>query len=331
MDSLEAPRWPVQYSEAVTLREDHPANATTPAPLILRFNPQDAEMLFEGSGHTYKELREREAEGKTLSSFDLPFRLRAKLVFENTEIESDNLLAMLPGEDPQLRNEVIVLSAHLDGYGFGSAWKNDAIYNGTFDDAAYVATLIETVDKLREAKIKLRRSILLAVFTGEEKGLLGSRYFTRHLTLPRERVVANINLDQLRPLFPLKVLAMVGLEDSTLGATARRVAEPLGLRIEPDREPWRNLIRRADNWSFMQIGVPACGFVLTPDSDANDAEIYREWYRLRYHTPLDDLNQPWDPPAAKFHEFFLRLVETLSNADERPAWKPGSPYAPKAH
>jgi len=330
VDSLEPPRWPFQYSVAVRLLED-PTEPNTPAPLTLRFNPEHAEMLFQGSGHTYKELREAEAQGKTLESFDLPLRLRAKLVFETTGIASDNLLAMLPGEDPQLRNEVIVLSAHLDGYRFGSPWKSDRIYNGTFDDAAYVATLIETAEKLRETKTKLRRSILFAVFTGEEKGLLGSRYFTRHLTLPRERVVANINLDQLRPLFPLKLLAMVGLEDSTLGEVARRVAEPMGLRIEPDREPWRNLIRRADNWNFMQIGVPAAGFVLAPESGSQDAEIYGEWYRLRYHTPIDDLKQPWDPgAAAKFHDFFMRLIDTLANADERPQWNPASQYAPKA-
>ena len=331
VDSLEAPRWPVAYSEAVTIRDEAPAQATAPASLLLRFNPEHAEALFEGSGHTYKELRAGEAEEKALASFDLPATLRLKLVFESTEVASDNLLAMLPGEDPQLRNEVIVLSAHLDGYGVGSAWKTDSVYNGCFDDAAYVATLIETAEKLRTARVKLRRSVLFAVFTGEEKGLLGSRYFTRHLTLPRERLVANINLDQLRPLFPLKVLAMVGMQDSTLGETARRVAGPLGLRIEADNEPWRNLIRRADNWNFMQIGVPAAGFVLAPESGTQDAEIYREWYRLRYHTPLDDLKQPWDPgAAAKFHEFFLTLVETLSNSSERPQWSPQSPYAPKA-
>jgi len=332
LDSLEPPRWPDQYIVAVTLREDRPADTNTPAPLILRFNPEHAELLFQGSGHSYKELREEEAQGKTPPSFDLPFRLRAKLVFETSEIASDNLLALAPGDDPQLRDQVIVLSAHLDGYGFGSPWKGDRIYNGTFDDAAYVATLIETAEKLRETQTKLRRSVLFAVFTGEEKGLLGSRYFTRHLTVPRERVVANLNLDQLRPLFPLKQLAMVGLEDSTLGETARRVAEPMGLQLETDREPWRNLMRRADNWNFMQIGVPAAGFVLAPESGTQDAEIYAEWYRLRYHTPLDDLKQPWDPgAAAKFNDFFLRLVETLANAGEPPRWNPQSPYAPKTH
>ena len=330
VDSLEPPRWPQQYTVSVSLREDPAPASSAPEPPILRFNPAQAEWLFSGSGHTYKELREIEARGETVPSFDLPLRLKASLKFESSELTSDNVLALIPGTDAALRDEVVVISAHLDGYGFGSPWKNDRIYNGAFDDAAYVATLIETAERWREAKTNLRRSVLVAVFTGEEKGLLGSRYFTRHPTVAREKMVANINLDQLRPLFPLKTLAMVGLNDSTLGDTARAIAEPMDLRIEPDREPWRNLIRRADNWNFMQIGVPAAGFVLTPEPGTQDAELYAEWYRLRYHTPLDDLNQPWDPgAAAKFHAFFSRLVETLANSEQRPRWNPQSPYAPR--
>ncbi|HLJ51160.1 MAG TPA: M28 family peptidase [Bryobacteraceae bacterium] len=331
LDSLEPPRWPQQYTVSVALREDPPRASTASEATILRFNPAQAEWLFKGSGHSYEELRQMEAQGQKLPSFDLPLRLKAALKFETYELESDNVLGMLPGSDASLRDQVIVISAHLDGYGFGSPWKGDRIYNGTFDDAAYVATLIETVERWKEAETRLRRSVLLAVFTGEEKGLLGSRYFTRHLTVPRDRIVANINLDQLRPLFPLKELAMVGLNDSTLGDVARKVAEPMGLRIEPDREPWRNLIRRADNWSFMQIGVPAAGFVLAPEQGTQDSEIYAEWYRLRYHTPLDDLKQPWDPgAAAKFNEYFSRLIENLANSEETPRWNPQSPYAPQS-
>ena len=139
---------------------------------------------------------------------------------------------------------------------------------------------------------------------------------------------ANINLDQVRPLFPLKQLTAIAVDESTLGDTIRDVAGGMGLRIQADPEPWRNLMRRADNWNFMQIGVPATGFVLAPEKGTDDEAVYKEWYARRYHTPLDDLDQPWDPSAAAtFNDFFGRLVTALANDGRRPAWKPGSVYA----
>jgi Zn-dependent M28 family amino/carboxypeptidase len=235
---------------------------------------------------------------------------------------------LLPGSDPVLGNEYLVLSAHLDAYGFGEPWGSDRIYNGAFDDAAYVATLLDLAERIRDSRMTFRRSILFAIFTGEEKGLLGSRHFTRHLPVARARVVANINLDQVRPLFPLKLLTAIALEESTLGDTIRKVAGEAGIQVQADPEPWRNLMRRADNWNFMQIGVPATGFVLAPRKGTSDEAIYKEWYARRYHTPLDDLDQPWDPSAAAaFNTFVGKLVAAVADAEERPRWRPGSEYA----
>jgi hypothetical protein len=324
-DGLEPARWPAQYAVAMSIRD---ASAGASNPLTLRFNPAEAELLLEGSEHTFKDLLDQYRAGRPLPNFPLAVRLLATLDIEESDLQSDNLIATRPGSDRALSREYLVVSAHLDGYGFGEPWNGDRIYNGAFDDAAYVATLIETAERLRRSSAKLKRSIVFAVFTGEEKGLLGSRYFTQHLTVPRNQVVANINLDQVRPLFPLNRLTMIARDDSSLGELVRRVAEPMGIQVLADQEPWRNLLRRADNWNFMQIGVPATGFVLTPEKGTPDEAIYKEWYARRYHTPLDDLAQPWDPAAAaKFNDFFLRFVEALANTEDRPQWKPGSPYA----
>ena len=166
--------------------------------------------------------------------------------------------------------------------------------------------------------------------TGEEKGLLGSRYYATHLTVPRERLVANVNLDQLRPVFPLHTLTMHAVDESTLGDTAQQVAGAMNIRIQADPEPLRNRMRRSDNFSFMQIGVPATGFVFGYRPGSDDEAAYRRWYADRYHTPLDDLSQPWLPEAAaKFNDFFARFVTVLANADEAPRWKSGSQFAPK--
>ena len=242
---------------------------------------------------------------------------------------SDNILAALPGSDAALAGEYVVVSAHLDGYGIGEPWNGDPIYNGAFDDAAYVATLIEMAERLHESGTKLpKRSLLFAVVTAEEKGLLGSKYFTAHPTLKKEQFVANLNLDQLRPIFPLKTLTTLALEESTLGETVRQVAEPMGIRIQPDLEPERRLLTRSDHYSFMQIGVPAVGFIFGFEKGSPEEVVYRRWYAERYHSPADDLKQPWVPEAAaRFNEFYRRLVEAVANAAQRPRWKAGSSFA----
>jgi Zn-dependent M28 family amino/carboxypeptidase len=321
----------VQYSVSVALA-DGPAvpAAKGGGALTFRFNPAAAEMLFESSGHTYKEMVDLAAAGKPLPKFDLPYRLRARMKFETEELRCDNVLGVLPGTDPELSKEYVVIAAHLDGYGLGEPWNGDGIYNGAFDDAAYVATLIDFAQQLKASGTKLKRSVLFAVWTGEEKGLLGSRWYVAHPTVDKSAMVANVNLDQLRPIFPLKTLTALALEESTLGETARRVAGGMDIRIQPDPEPERNLLRRSDHWNFMGIGVPAVGFIFGYDKGTPEEAAYREWYALRYHSPKDDLQQPWVPDAAaKFNEFFARLVKDVANAADRPKWKAGSQYAPK--
>ena len=326
----EPPRWPVAYAVSMTLRDaDAPARpAAAPGPVTFRFNHADAELLFEGSGHTYREMLDLQSAGKPLPRFPLNAALRATLKTQSRDLESDNILAVLPGSDPVLRDQYLVVSAHLDGYGFGEPWNGDRIYNGAFDDEAYVATLIDMAERLHESGRKLKRSLLFCVVTGEEKGLLGSKYFTAHPTIPKEKMVADINLDQLRPIFPLKILTMLALDESTLGDAARKVAEPMGITIRPDLEPERNLLRRSDHYSFMQIGVPATGFIFGYEKGSPEEQVYRRWYAERYHSPKDDIEQPWDPPAAaRFNDFFNNLVIELADAPDRPHWKPGSPFA----
>lgn len=329
----EPPRWPVQYSVQMTIRGDAPTvggrgGAAGGNGVSLRFNPESADKLFVQSGHTYKELLALREAQQPLPWFAIPATLKAKLAFESRDLESDNIIAVLPGSDPALSKEYVVVSAHLDGYGIGSPWGADKIYNGTFDDAAYVATLIDMAERLHQSGTKLKRSLLFLVVTGEEKGLLGSKYFTAHPTVPKEQMVADLNLDQLRPIFPLHTLTMLAVDESTLGATAKSVAASMDIKIQPDPEPGRNLLRRSDHYSFMQIGVPATGFIFGYVPGTPDEAAYREWYAKRYHTPLDDLNQPWVPEAAaKFNDFYNKLVAAVADAPERPTWAPGSSYA----
>jgi Zn-dependent M28 family amino/carboxypeptidase len=239
------------------------------------------------------------------------------------------VVGLLPGTDPALANQAIVLSAHLDGYGHGEPVNGDGLYNGTLDDAAYVA-LLERLAERRRGK-GFARPIVFLVVTGEEKGLLGSRYWVAHPTRPLATLGANINLDQLRPIFPLKLLTVHARADSTLGDDAAAVAAAMGIRVQDDPEPERGLLSRSDQWSFVQAGVPATAFVFGYEPGSSSEAIYRQWYRTGYHKPQDDLAQVMDWQAATdFNRFFYALVDRVAGQAQAPAWKPDSKLRPAA-
>ena len=323
--SVEPPRWPFAYARTVWLRGSAPA---APGPVRYTLNADALATVIAGSGRDASRLVAAGAAGEPLPSFDPPGRLRATLTLAQRSISAPNVLALLPGSDPALAGQTIVLSAHLDGYGRGEPVAGDGLYNGTLDDAAYVALLIRLAD--RRAGAGFRRPVLFAAFTGEEKGLLGARWFVAHPTVPRERLAADVNLDQLRPIFPLRLLTVHALDETTLGDDARAVAGAMGVAVQRDPEPERGLLRRADQWPFLEAGVPATAFVFgyLPGSDSE--RIYRHWYRTGYHRPQDDLAQPIDwQAAADFNRFFYALTARIAGQPDAPAWKPGSALHPR--
>jgi hypothetical protein len=319
----EPPRWPAAYARAVDpVGTPPPAAAALP---VIRYNPGSLDALVEHSGARAGDILSAGMYGLPLPAFDPPGRLRATLAVRTRDLSSPNVLGILPGTDPALAGQYVVVGAHLDGYGHGEPVDGDDLYNGTFDDAAYVATLIRLAEQ--RGGRGFRRPILFAAFTGEEKGLIGSRWLVGHLPVPREQIAAMINLDQLRPIFPLDLLTVHGLEDSTVGQDARAVAEAMGIRVRLDPQPERNLIRRTDHWPFLMADVPAVNFVFGFEPGSEAERIYLLWYQTRYHSPADDLDQPWDPVAAeRFNRFFYNLVERVADADRRPAFLGTNPY-----
>jgi Peptidase family M28 len=323
--AIEPFHWPAAYARSVTIAGAPAPNST--APILIRINPASLNALFAASGHNSAEIVTNGGKAAPLSTFPLNLTARIRLTSTSKDISSPNILAILPGSDPKLAPEYVALSAHLDGYGYGTPVLGDNLYNGTLDDAAYVALLIELAkDQQHKAPA---RSLLFCIFTGEEKGLLGSAYFTQHLTVPKENIVADLNLDQLRPIFPLNILTMEGLTDSTLGETVRTAAAQFKIEIRPDLEPERNLFRRADNYNFVRIGVPIASFIFGYDKGSPEEVVYRDWYARRYHKPQDDIKTPidWDA-AGKFNRFYTALALAIANAPTRPQWLPSSPYSP---
>jgi len=326
--TIEPPRWPAAYARTITIADASPPSGAPPVLTAMTTGVEGFKALIEGSGRDADEVLKAGGAKQPLASFDIPARLTASFKVSARDYTAKNVLAVLPGSGPKLKAEHLVLSAHLDGYGFGEPVGGDALYNGALDDAAYVGTLIRFADK-HKAK-PLKRSVVFAAFTGEEKGLLGARWFVDHPTVAKASLVANINLDQLRPLFPLEIMTELAVDENSLGASARKIAGSMGIRIQPDPEPERGLLMRADHYPFMQIGVPATGFIFGYEPGTEAERRYREWYQVRYHRPQDDVTQPMDFEAAgKFNRFFYALSEAVADAPERPTWTPGSRYAPK--
>jgi hypothetical protein len=327
--TIEPPRWPAAYARAVALNDAEAAPNAQPGDplLVMRLSAEVLPSLLEGTGQDSAAILAAGGHQQPLASFDLLARLRVRLHLTQRSYSSPNVLATLPGTDPSLKNEYIVIAAHLDGYGYGTPVQGDKLYNGALDDAAYVALLIQFAENLHRQHRSLKRSLLFCAFTGEEKGLLGSNYFVQHSTIPISQLAADINLDQLRPLFPLRILTALAIDDSTLGPLARQIATGMGIELRPDAEPERNLLRRADHYPFLRAGVPAIGFIFGYDAGTDSERRYREWYQVRYHRPQDDLTQPIDfDAAAKFNQFFYKLTQAVADIAERPTFQPGSSF-----
>ena len=322
--TVEPPRWPYAYARTVTLASD--ANRRDSF-LRMTVNAASLDKLVVGTGRNAATLIAAGAAGRELPSFAIPNRLRAQFTIGERKISSPNVLALMPGSDPKFADQAIVLSAHLDGYGYGEPVNGDRIYNGTLDDAAYVALLIRLAE--RQQGHPYRRPVLFAAWTGEEKGLLGSRWYVAHPTVPLSRTAADINLDQLRPIFPLDLLTVHALDDTSLGDDVRVVAASLGIKVQKDPEPQRNLLQRSDQWNFLKAGIPATAFVFGYRPGSRSEQIYRQWYRTGYHKPQDDLNQLMDfKAAADFNRFFYKLVERVADAPTAPSWKAASKLKP---
>ncbi|MBV8207095.1 MAG: M28 family peptidase [Acidobacteria bacterium] len=317
------PRMSLSRTQPSMTLADPEFDETVGEKLAITFNPEHAGKLFMGSGHTFDELLSLAKEKKPLPHFVLPVSVRARAELLKRPLECANLVARITGADPQLKNEYVVVTAHLDHLGIGEPINGDRIYNGAMDNASGSAALLDIAQSIAKSQDRPRRSMLFVWVTAEEKGLLGSRYFAAHPTVPKSSIAANVNMDMFLPIIPLKVLTVLGLDESDLGDWAREVAGRQGVPVQPDPEPQRNTFIRSDQYSFIRQGIPALHMKV--GFEGADREIQQAWLHQRYHAPSDDLNQPVDKAtAAKYEEIVRALALKIADHDARPEWKPGS-------
>jgi hypothetical protein len=295
-------------------------NETQGDRISIAWNPAHADELFAGTGHTFQEIVDDAEAGKPLPHFPIDARIQAKTVVKRGQVVSQNIAGIYTGSSKA--DEYVVVSAHIDHLGTGPAVDGDTIFNGAMDNAAGVATLLDMAERLHEGKVKTKRSILFLAVTGEEKGLLGSKYFARNPTVPVKSLVADINIDMFMPFYPFKLMTVYGMDESTLGADAKAAAAGMGVTAHADPDPTRNIFIRSDQYSFILQGIPSVMVDVGNEKGSKEQQIQNEWLATRYHGRADDLSQPVDrESAAKFNELAMRLTMRVANESARPKWE----------
>jgi Zn-dependent M28 family amino/carboxypeptidase len=298
---------------------------------VATVDPGQTEIFFKDSAHTFAEMSALADASKPVPRFDLKTRLRATVVAAREKLTSPNLIAKLEGGDARLKSEYVVISAHLDHLGIGEPINGDRIYNGAMDDASGVAAVLDIAHRINSGP-RPRRSILFAIFTAEEKGLLGSRYFTANPTVPKRAIVADLNFDMPLPLWPLKMVYLPGETESTLGDDARVVGAQQGIAVVPDPNPDRNVFIRADQYSFVREGVPSLFMKFGFLKNTPQFQIEHDWRAHRYHSPSDDLEQPGilKEDAVKLDAYTEALALRIANTDLAPHWLADSVFRREA-
>jgi len=309
------------------LKEDgHPGNYYPEIQLYANLSHEGAEKLLSNTAFPLKKVFDM-VEKKSLQTFALPFQISVKRVSKLENATSYNVVGILEGSDPHLKNEYIIYSAHLDHLGIGSPVKGDTIYNGAYDNGSGSAALIELARAFRQLPHRPRRSIMFLSVTGEEKGLQGSEYFAEYPTVPAPSLIADINLDMFLMLYPLADAVIYGQEHSSLGQTAAESVVDAGLKVSSDPFPEEVIFVRSDQYSFVRKGIPSVmfdsGFHST-DPSIHGEELTRQWLRTNYHSPQDDLSQKfdWTSGVKIINAAFLTGLRT-ANQTKPPAWVEG--------
>lgn len=304
-----------------------------------RVNTPAAEALFAGARRSLAQvIAESDKPGGKPKGFALTPKITFERASRHRAITSPNVVAMLEGSDPVLKNEYVLLMGHLDHEGIDSARSGDRIFNGAMDNAAGIATMLEAARAMVNSGTRPKRSILFAAVTAEEKGLLGAQYLAKHPVVGAGgKVVAVVNLDMPILTYDFTDMVAFGAEHSTLGPIVERAAARDNVLLSPDPDPTQALFTRSDHYSFVKEGVPA---VFLKTGDANGGKAATADFRANhYHRVSDQADLPFNWAAgAKFARINYLIAREIADAPQTPLWYADSYFgkafadsAPKAH
>lgn len=292
-----------------------------------------AEALFAGAPKPLKRvLDEADKQGGRPKGFALKPVAKLERTTSSDTVSSPNVIGMIPGSDPALANEYVLLMAHLDHVGVDPTKSGDKISNGAMDNASGTAALLEAGRVLASGP-RPKRSVLFAAVTAEERGLLGSDYLARNPVVGNGRVVSVVNLDMPVLLYDFQDVIAFGAEHSTMGSAVARAAASQGVSLSPDPLPSEGLFTRSDHYSFVKQGVPSV-FLMTGFKNGGDKQ-FQDFLKTHYHKVSDDLALPFDwNAAAKFARLNAAIASEIANAPTAPSWYAdsffGKTFAPGA-
>lgn len=279
-----------------------------------------AAALFGGDEERLMAAFHQASGGGRPAGFALAERVRVEQegAADPSDFTSPNVVAVLPGSDPAVADEYVLLMAHLDGVGMAESGPGDRIRNGAMDNATGIATLIEVARQMTQPGNRPRRSILFAAVTAEEKGLLGAEYLARHPVVDG-RIVSVVNLDMPILTYDFQDVIAFGAEHSTMGPIVERAAARMGVRLSPDPLPQEGLFTRSDHYEFVKVGVPSV-FLMTGFAGEGQRQ-FTGFLQNQYHSPADDLSLPFDWAAgAKFARLNYLIAQEIANGRDAPLW-----------
>ena len=287
--------------------------------------------LIAMAGMDLDELREQ-AYNRDFQPVPLGITTSIAMDVEIERVQSGNVLGLIEGSDPELKDEVVIFTAHHDHLGIGTPNEDgDAIYNGAFDNATGVAQVMAILKAMKALPEAPRRSVLVALVGAEEQGLLGSEYYAANPTFAPGKIVANINYDGGNVWGHTHDVTYIGLGKSSIDQIATMIAEEQGRVVKPDQFSDKGYFYRSDQFSFAKIGVPAMYLDTGTDFIDRPPEWGREqqnhYTKVNYHQPSDEYDPNWNLDGmvddAKLG-YWTGLA--IANANEMPSWNEGDEF-----
>jgi len=329
--------WSVVRTSNGSWRFDIARTAGDPTPFLnMRswVTNDTAQKIMKLAGYDLADMRAKAA-ARDFQPVNLNLKGKINLKSELKRVQAPNVVGILPGRDPNLRDEYVVYSAHWDHFGVGAPDKTgDTIYNGAVDNAtgcAAVLAIAEALAKLPPAQ-RPRRSSLFLFPTAEEQGLLGAEWYSRHPVVPVEKTAANVNLDSMNMLGITRDFTPLGAERSSLEAVVQAVARERGMRISPDSRPEQGSFYRSDHFPFAKVGVPSISLKEGDDFVGHPKgwgeQEFKKYNTQHYHQPSDEFDPNWNYQGMiQEAEIALAIGMRIANDPAMPRFKPTDEFA----
>ncbi len=286
------------------------------------FSLAGGKKLLEGAGLAWDDVLEVvEGEQGNVEGSELGLDARIKVESKHAVITSDNVVGILPGNDPDLAGEYVILMAHLDHEGVKATPEegDDEIFNGAMDNAVGISAMLEVARMLKDSPP--RRSVVFLAVTAEEKGLNGSDYFARNPTVPADNIVAAVNLDLPIATYPFEDVVAFGAERTTMFPAVKQAVEAHGIKLSPDPVPEQGLFTRSDHYMFVKQGVPSV--YLEPGHAGVGKEAWDEFLANHYHRASDEVELVDFDALRLFTDVKADIARNIADMPERPVWNAG--------